>query len=156
EPSDLEKARECLTLIVTTGHRADGIISSVVALFKRGDDQRAMVNVNDVVRQVLNLVRHDLQIHEITVAAEYEAGMPQVSADRRQLQQVILNLVRNAIDAMESTSPHARRLRLATSLIVKSMAVLSVQDSGPGIVSEDQKRIFEPFFTTKPSGMGLG
>ena len=156
EPPDLERARECLTSIVESGRRADEIISSVVALFKRSGDQRAMLHVGDIVRQVLTLVRHDLHVHQIAVTVEYEGTLPQISADRRQLQQVILNLVRNAIYAMGSTEPHARHLRLVTRLNGNSTAVLSVQDSGLGIAYEDQDRVFEPFFTTKPSGMGLG
>jgi len=142
--------------IVEASHRADEVISSVRALFKPADTDKVMLHVSDIARQALSLIRHDLDVHKITVTAEYDENVPQIAADRVQLQQVILNLVRNAIDAMETVAPHERRLRLVVRLNGNSTAVLSVQDAGPGITAEGQQRIFEPFFTTKPSGMGLG
>src|SRR5215208_1598533 len=155
-PPDLEKVQESMESIVEASHRANEVISSVRALFRPADTHKAMLHVSDIARQALSLVRHDLDVHKITVTAEYDENVPQITADRVQLQQVILNLVRNAIDAMETVAPHARRLRLVVRLDGNSTAVLSVQDSGPGITAEGQQRIFEPFFTTKPSGMGLG
>src|SRR5215208_6390934 len=155
-PPDLEKVHESIRSIVDASHRANEVISSVRALFRPADTHKAMLHVSDIARKALSLIRHDLDVHKITVTAEYDENVPQIAADRVQSQQVILNLVRNAIDAMETVAPHARRLRLVVRLDGNSTAVLSVQDSGPGITAEGQQRIFEPFFTTKPSGMGLG
>ena len=115
-----------------------------------------MIHVDDVARQVLSLVEQDLLLNEVSLATEFQNDLPEIHADRTQIQQVILNLVRNAIDAMNSTPPRARRLRVATSLNGHSSVLLSVQDTGPGITSENSERVFEPFFTTKSSGMGLG
>jgi signal transduction histidine kinase len=105
---------------------------------------------------VLRLLQHDLQINEVSVATEFQDDLPDVHLDGTQLQQVLLNLVKNAIDAMRSVAPETRRLRLTTGFEGRSTVLLSVQDSGPGIPVEDRERIFDPFFTTKSGGMGLG
>ena len=110
----------------------------------------------DAVRLVLRLLQHDLQINEVSVATELQDNLPEVHLDGTQLEQVLLNLVKNAIDAMSSSPPEARRLRLKTSFDGQSTVLMSVQDSGPGISAENRERIFDPFFTTKPGGMGLG
>jgi C4-dicarboxylate-specific signal transduction histidine kinase len=102
------------------------------------------------------LLQHDLQINEVSVATELQDNLPEVHLDGTQLEQVLLNLVKNAIDAMSSSPPEARRLRLKTSFDGQSTVLMSVQDSGPGISAENRERIFDPFFTTKPGGMGLG
>jgi len=107
-------------------------------------------------RLALRLLKHDLQINEVSVTTEFQGNLPEVQIDGMELQQVLLNLVRNAIDAMSASPPEARRLRLTTSFDGRSTVSMSVQDSGPGISAEDRKRIFEPFFTTKSDGMGLG
>jgi signal transduction histidine kinase len=102
------------------------------------------------------LLQHDLQINEVSVATEFQDNLPDVHLDGTQLQQVLLNPVKNAIDAMRSVAPETRRLRLTTGFDGHSTVLLSVQDSGPGIPLEHRERIFDPFFTTKSSGMGLG
>ncbi len=155
-PPDLEEVRACLTLISGSGCRAEEIIAGVRELFKKRGDHRTMIHVDDVARQVLGLVEHDLSLSEISLTTNFQNDLPEIYADRTLIQQVILNLVRNAIDAMNSTSSRARRLHLATSLNGDSSVLLSVQDTGPGMTAEQSERIFEPFFTTKPSGMGLG
>jgi C4-dicarboxylate-specific signal transduction histidine kinase len=101
-------------------------------------------------------MEQELSLNEVSLATEFQNVLPEVYADRTQIQQVISNLVRNAIDAMNAKPPRARRLRLATSLDGHSAVLLSVQDTGPGITAERSERVFEPFFTTKPAGMGLG
>ena len=115
-----------------------------------------MIHVDDVARQVLRLVEHDLLLNEVSVATDFQNDLPVVHADRTLIQQVILNLVRNAIDAMNFTPPRAKRLRLVTSSDGHSSVLLSVQDTGPGVATEQSEQIFEPFVTTKPTGMGLG
>ena len=153
---DLEELNAILEDIETTSHRAGAIISSIRALSARTPiDQRTMTEMEGIARQVLRLTQHELQINEISVETEFQDRLL-VHADPTQLQQVVLNLVKNAIDAMSSVSPEARLLRLATRLEGSSNLLLSVQDSGIGISLEDKERIFDPFFTTKPTGMGLG
>ena len=155
-PPDLDEVRTCLASISNSSNRAEEIISGVRELFKKRGDHRTMIRIGDVARQALSLVEHDLLLNEVYLATDFQNDLPEVHADRTLIQQVILNLVRNAIDAMNSTPPRARRLRLATSLNGHSSILLSVQDTGPGITTEQPEYIFEPFFTTKPTGMGLG
>jgi signal transduction histidine kinase len=155
-PPNLDEMRVCLFSIAESSRRAEEIIAGVRELFKKSADHRTMIYLDDVTRQVLKLVEHDLLLHEVSLATDFQTDLPEVHADRIQIQQVILNLVRNAIDAMDSTAPNARKLRLATSFNGDSSVSVSVQDTGRGISAEQSERVFEPFFTTKPSGMGLG
>jgi signal transduction histidine kinase len=155
-PPEIEEMDEILTDIETDSLRAGAIISSIRELSKNATDGRALTRVEDVARLVLKLLRHDLQINEVSVATEFHGDLPEVYLDGTQLQQVLLNLVKNAIDAMRSVAPETRRLRLTTGFEGRSTVWLSVQDSGPGIAVEDRERIFDPFFTTKSGGMGLG
>ena len=155
-PPELEEMDEILTDIDAESHRAAAIISSVRQLSKTTPDRRAPTRVEDVARLALRLLQHDLQINEVSVVTEFQDNLPEVHLDDTQLQQVLLNLFKNAIDAMSSVAPEARRLRLTTSIDGHSMVVLSVQDSGPGIPVEDRERMFDPFFTTKSGGMGMG
>jgi signal transduction histidine kinase len=155
-PPELEEMDEILTDIDAESHRAAAIISSVRQLSKTTNDRRAPTRVEDVARLVLRLLQHDLQINEVSVATEFQDNLPEVHLDSTQLQQVLLNLVKNAIDAMSSVAPDARRVRLTTSFDGHSTVLLSVQDSGPGIPVEDRERMFDPFFTTKSGGMGMG
>src|SRR5882757_11308195 len=93
------------------------------------------------------------QINEVSVTAEFQSNLPEVQMEGMELQQVLLNLVRNAIDAMSFSPPEARRLRIKASFDGRSTVLMSVQDSGLGISAEDRERIFDTFFTTKPGGM---
>jgi signal transduction histidine kinase len=155
-PPNLDKVRDCLTGIVESSHRAEDIISSIRELFKTTPGSRTMVQINYVTREALALARHDLDANDVTVATEYQENIPTIDADRTQLQQVILNLVNNAIEAMQGVSPDRRRLRISTGFDGKSVVSIYIQDTGAGIAPEDQHRLFDPFFTTKPSGTGLG
>ncbi len=155
-PPELEDMDEILRDIEVDCHRAGEIISTIRELSKKTSDRRALTRVEDVARQSLRLLQHDLQISEVSVATKFEGNLPKVHLDAVQIQQVLLNLVKNAIDAMNSLPPEARHLRLTTSFDGHSTVLLSVEDSGPGISVEDQKHIFDPFFTSKHEGAGLG
>jgi signal transduction histidine kinase len=156
KPPELDEMNEILVDIEADCHRASEIISSIRKMSNKTSDQRALANVEDVARLALRLLQNDLQIAEVSVITEYQGNLPEVHLDGTQLQQVLLNLVKNAIDAMNVVAREARRLRLATSFDGHSTVFLSVQDSGPGIPAQDRERIFDPFFTTKSGGMGLG
>ena len=155
-PPELEEMDDILSDIEADSHRAGAMISSIRELPKKTTDRRAPTRAEDVARLSLRLLQHDLQINEVSVATEFEGNLPEVHLDGTQIQQVLLNLVKNAIDAMNSVPPEARRLRLTTSFDGHSTVLLSVEDSGPGIPVEDRERIFDPLFTTKSGGMGLG
>jgi C4-dicarboxylate-specific signal transduction histidine kinase len=115
-----------------------------------------MIEMNSIVRQVLKMVENDLHVHGVTVSTEFKDDLPQIMADRTQLQQVILNLIKNAIEAMADGRIAVKTLRLVTTQDGNSVVSLSVQDSGPGINPENGTQVFDPFFTTKSSGTGLG
>jgi len=155
-PRELEDMEDILSDIEADSHRAAAIISSIREMTTKTIHRSALTSAEDVGQLALRLLKHDLQINEVSVTAEFQGDLPEVQIDGMELQQVLLNLVRNAIDAMNSSPPEARRLRLKTSFDGQSTVLMSVQDSGPGISAEDRERIFDPFFTTKPGGMGLG
>jgi hypothetical protein len=155
-PPDLNSARECFDWIIDASHRSDKIIAAIRGLFRKRPIQFTAVQINDVVREVLALIEDDLQVQAVVATAEYGENLPEIHAAATQIQQVILNLVKNGIEAMRSVAPGKRRLRLVTGFNGKSTVAVYIQDSGPGIASQVQDRIFDPFFTTKPSGTGLG
>jgi signal transduction histidine kinase len=155
-PPELNRTSECLVSIVDATHRANEIIAAIRGLFRDAPTQRAMIQINDICSEVLNLVQDDLRVEAITATAEYQENLPPIHAAHAQIQQVILNLVKNAIDAVRSGSSGNRRLRLVTGFDGKSSVSVYIQDSGDGIAPKYRDRIFDPFFTTKPSGTGLG
>jgi signal transduction histidine kinase len=155
-PRDLEDLENILGDIEADSHRAGAIISSVREMTIKTTGQSSLTSAEDAARVALRLLEHDLQINEVSVTAEFQGSLPDVQLDGTELQQILLNLIRNAIDAMGSSPPEARRLRLEISFDGQSTVLMSVQDSGPGISAEDRERIFDPFFTTKSGGMGLG
>ena len=155
-PRELEGLEDILGDIETDSHRAGAMISSIRELTTKTIHRSALTSVEDVGQLALRLLKHDLQINEISVTTEFHGNLPEVQIDGMELQQVLLNLIRNAIDAMSSSRPEARRLRLKTGFEGQSTVWMSVEDSGPGVSAEVRERIFDPFFTTKPAGMGLG
>ena len=155
-PPDLEEVLACLTATIESSDRANEIVAGIRGLFKTIARQKTMIEINHVVRQVLLMVENDMHVHGVTVSTEFQEDLPPIMADHTQLQQVILNLIKNAIEAMGTGPTTIRTLRLATSQDANSVVSLSVQDTGPGINPENGAHIFDPFFTTKSSGMGLG
>ena len=155
-PPNLDEVRTSAIGVVESSRRANEIVSSVRTLFKKTDDRRSLIHLNDVARDVLGLLQHDLESSQVAVATDYRVNLPPVRADRIQLQQIVLNLVKNAIEAMSSGPSGSRHVRVVTRLNGNLTVLLSVKDSGHGITAEHQGRIFDPFFTTKPTGMGLG
>jgi signal transduction histidine kinase len=154
-PPQLEEMSVILKDIEDASLRIGATIAGVRELFKDATDQPATVNVDDVSRQVLRLLQHELQLNDISVVTEFQDDASSVRADPAQLQQVILNLIKNAVEAMSSAPMDRRRLHIGT-LLKGDFVFLSVQDTGAGVNLQDQARIFEAFFTTKRAGMGLG
>jgi signal transduction histidine kinase len=153
---DLDEARAALKDIVAAGQRAAEVISSVRTMFTKNRHGRTPVAVNDLVQDALNMVVADLRSQRVSVSTELHDGLPRLLADRGQLQQVLLNLTMNAIEAMSSVTDRARLLRIKSELVQESSEVLvTIEDSGTGIEG-DKDRIFEPFFTTKSTGTGVG
>jgi signal transduction histidine kinase len=156
EPPRFEEVKEILKDIEAASLRVGATIASVRGLFKEVADQPTTIYIEDVARQVLRLLQHELRFNEISVVTELQAAPSLVSADPTQLQQVILNLIKNATESMNFVPVGDRRLNVSTRVDENSRVLLSVRDTGTGIHPQDQSRIFEAFFTTKRSGMGLG
>lgn len=155
-PPELAKMDEILSDIEADSHRAGAIISNICELSKKTTDLKVPTRVEDVVRLVLRLLQNDLQMNEVSVTTEFQDNLPDVVLDSTRLQQVLLNLITNAIDAMSSVAPKLRQLRLTANFHDRASVSLSIQDTGPGIPFKDRDRIFDPFFTTKSGGGGLG
>jgi signal transduction histidine kinase len=152
-PPRIGKARQAMTRIVRDGNRASNVIARVRALVGRNEVHRTPLNLNSIVQEVIVLVRTELRRNNITVRSNLEQNLQPIACDRVQLQQVLLNLVVNAIEAM--VVAHPRLLAIATAADVAGV-IVSVQDSGIGLDELVLERVFEPFYTTKPRGMGIG
>ena len=154
---DLDQARLSLQSIVSEGHRADAVINNIRAMFRNEFTLRSLVDVNELIQRVLTLVTHKIGSKNIAVETDFaKKPAPCVRADPVQLQQVVLNLIMNAVEAMGSSAGQARELRLRTEIDPTDTVLITVADTGPGIDPKVAKNIFQPFFTTKPSGMGMG
>ena len=156
KPPNLERVRACLDLIAGGGHRAGQVIDSVRAMFEKGKQEKELLNVNQLIREVLELVRGEAQRKRIIVRSNLTDEIRPVLANRIQLQQVMLNLFTNAIEAMEFVPDAQRLLQVTSTLHPTDGLVIAVEDSGSGMDPRNVDRIFDPFFTTKPHGMGMG
>ncbi len=153
---DLDEARAAMSNVVSAGHRAGEVIGSIRAMFKKDRQEKTPVDLNVVIQDVLALVREELQTQGIRVQVQLTSPLPLVLGQSGQLQQVILNLVRNAAEAMDSVSARARVLRVKTAIHNPDGVWVSVEDSGEGIDPKNIDHIFEAFFSTKFQGMGMG
>jgi PAS domain S-box-containing protein len=153
---DLGEAQSALRRIVSDGHRASEVIASIRGMFRSGRRANAYYDVNALIREVLALVTGELTNNKVETQLELSEDMPKVLADRVQLQQVVLNLMMNAIEAMGSVQNGARVLGVNSEVRDGRDIVITVKDSGPGIEPENLDRIFDRFFTTKSNGMGMG
>jgi signal transduction histidine kinase len=154
---DLDDARAALQDVIDDAHRAGQVIFGIRSMFKKGATGRLLLDANDLVREVLDMVELDLRKHRVLVTTDLRDGLPQLRADRGQLQQVFLNLIVNAIEAMGSLTDRARALRVSSDIVREPSGVMiAIEDSGIGIKGENRDRIFEPFVTTKSTGTGIG
>jgi C4-dicarboxylate-specific signal transduction histidine kinase len=156
EPANLKEARGTLQSIVKDGNRAGEVIQRVRALANKTADQKAPLHINEVVNEVVSLVQHELSSHRVALRLELAPALPPVLADRIQLQQVILNLVINGIEAMQPVKDRPRELVIRTLQDEASHVLVTVSDVGVGVAAENADRLFDAFFTTKSSGMGMG
>jgi signal transduction histidine kinase len=155
EQPNLSEARAALKSIGEDGHRANEVITSISAMFKKNSNRRVPVDLNELVNDVLNLSRGELRSRKIALSTNLAADLPPISADPVQLREVLLNLVMNGAEAMSTTAENLRALVIASRLESDEVTI-TVEDSGAGIDSKDSDQIFEAFFTTKPTGMGMG
>jgi PAS domain S-box-containing protein len=155
DPPDIDSVREALAGVATDGHRASAVIQRIRALCRRTDPQRERLDINDIIREVVLLARHEVLGHRVSLRTDLASALPTVLGDRVQLQQVMINLVINGMEAMAPVTDRPREL-LIRSQHEDDQVLLAVQDSGTGIDPDNADRMFAAFFTTKPSGMGIG
>jgi len=142
--------------IIKEGNRASEVIQRVRALANKTDIEKAPLDVNDVVKDVIALVQREVSSHRVSLRIELAPALPMIPGDRVQLQQVIINLVMNGIEAMQSVTDRPRELEIRSQQDETHRVLVTVTDSGVGISAENADRLFNAFFTTKSSGMGMG
>jgi C4-dicarboxylate-specific signal transduction histidine kinase len=152
---DVEEAREAASRMVKDVSRAAEIISRIRVLFKKGTPQRELADINQIIRELADLMRSEATRHSISVRMELAAGLPQFIGDRVQLQQVLMNLLINSIDAMKKVEG-ARELTIKSQRVDNDELQVSVCDNGVGLPHQQADQIFNAFFTTKVHGTGMG
>ncbi len=155
-PPNMDEAHAALQRIVRDGTRAGEVIRRVRALAKKTDTKMAPLNLNDVLSEALSFVRHELLSSRVVLRQEYASALPLILADKVQLQQVILNLVINGIEAMQAITDRPRELVIRSEQAAAQHVRITVTDCGVGFSDDSAARLFNTFFTTKSSGMGMG
>src|SRR5262245_54554244 len=158
-PPNLSKTREALDRVLRDGTRGGEVLARIRSLLKRTPPAKTLVSVNQIAHDVLALTAGELRQHEIELSLDLAPNIPRVLGDAVQLQQVLLNLIRNAIESMAEIANGQRTLRLQSRLDEldgKPAAVVEVSDTGVGFSDSDRSRLFEAFHTTKSQGMGMG
>jgi C4-dicarboxylate-specific signal transduction histidine kinase len=153
---DLDQLRDAIGDIAADGRRASDVIARIRGLVKKNVPEPASVNINDVVQEVKSLVEHEVQKKGATLAMILEPALPVVMGDRVQLQQVLLNLLMNGMEAMIDVEPDKRQLSVTTSLTREGHVLVTVRDSGVGIRPDQVEQVFKPFHSSKVNGMGMG
>jgi PAS domain S-box-containing protein len=156
QPPDLEEVRQALGRIVENGTRAGNVIDRVRALIQKAPPRKDRFGINGAIREVIALTHSEAIRNGVAVQTELEERLPRVLGDRVQLQQVILNLVVNAVEAMGGVSDGVRELVVSTDQVDTNGVLVAVKDSGPGLAPVSVERAFDPFYTTKPDGLGMG
>ena len=154
ESPDLDEAREAVRRIIRDGNRGSDVIARIRALVKKEPASSLRLNVNDVIREIIPLAKTNLR--GVTMRMELMDKLPCVSADRVHLQQVLWNLITNALDAMKGVTGRLRVLRIQTQVTAQRTVLVTIQDSGVGLDPEHMQQLFEPLYTTKPNGLGMG
>ncbi len=153
---DLEQVRNAITRIVSGAHRASDVIRRIREFSKKGNPEMVRLDINEVIGDVVTLVQREVLGHHATVRLQLAAELPRVRGDRIQLQQVIINLVINGVQAMADVTDRARELVIRTERHDAVHVLVAVEDAGAGIDAEGSKQLFGAFYTTKPNGLGMG
>jgi PAS domain S-box-containing protein len=156
EPQDLEKVRQALGRIVKNANRASEVIDRIRAFIKKAPPQKDSLEVNETIREVTALTRSEAEKNGISMQTQLAEGLPLIPGDRVQLQQVILNLIINAVEAMSGLGEGSRELLISTAKAKPDGVLVAVRDSGPGLTPTTLERVFDAFYTTKSGGLGMG
>jgi signal transduction histidine kinase len=155
-PPNLAEAREAVQRIARDGTRASKVIRRIRDLLKKGEPARTPLNLNDLIQETVALARPEITRRKVSLQTRLAPELPSVPADRVQLQQVLLNLVVNALDAMGAVTGRQRVLCISTTRPEPHAVQVAVQDTGVGIDPQAATRLYDPFYTTKPDGLGMG
>jgi signal transduction histidine kinase/GAF domain-containing protein len=155
-PPDLEEAGQALARIVRDGSRAGDVIGRIRGLIKKASPRKDPLEINNAIREVIELTHSEALKNGVSVRTDLADGLPLIDGDRVQLQQVVLNLILNAVQAVGTVPEGAREVLITTSHAEPSGVLVGVKDSGPGLAPASLERVFEPFYTTKPGGLGMG
>ncbi len=156
QPPNLEETAEAIDRIIKDGKRAGDIVSRIRDFSKKAPARKEDLEINEAILEIMGLTRVAASEHGVVMTMQLSEGLPHILGDRVQLQQVILNLVMNAIEAMSEVAEGTRELLISTSTVAPGNVLIEVSDSGPGLPQADPGRIFEAFYTTKASGLGMG
>jgi C4-dicarboxylate-specific signal transduction histidine kinase len=157
DPPNFREVDDALSLIVKEGNRAGEVVERVRALIKKVPARKDALAIDDAILEVIALTRAEAANNSVSVRTQFAEGLPRVQGDRVQLQQVMLNLIVNAIQAMSGIGEGPRELQISIDAVPSEGGVrVGVRDTGPGLSPESLSRLFEPFYTTKPEGMGMG
>jgi C4-dicarboxylate-specific signal transduction histidine kinase len=151
---DVEEAREAASRVVKDATRAAEIITRVRQLFKKGTPEQALIDMNEIIREMIVLLSSDATRYDVSIQTELAKDLPKVMGDRVQLQQVLMNLMTNSIDAMKDLD--GTRQLFISSQAEDGHLMISVSDTGVGLPPKQADQIFDAFFTTKPQGTGMG
>jgi C4-dicarboxylate-specific signal transduction histidine kinase len=155
-PPHLEEVRQALARIVKDGHRGGDVIHRIRALTTTGPPEKDCLEINGAIREVIELTRREAAKNGVSVQAELADGLPIIQGDRVQQQEVILNLIINAIEAMTGIDARARELRISTAEAASGGVLVAAKDSGAGLAPATLEHLFDAFYTTKPGRLGLG
>ena len=155
-PPNLEKARLSAESIVRDGTRAGAVLDRIRALFRKEAPVKDWTDVNESIRELTLFLRNEADARQVLMRTQLSPALPNVMADRVQLQQVVMNLILNGMDAMSGTGARERELVIRSQKDKEDQVLIAVEDSGTGLDPETAERIFDPFFTTKPHGIGVG
>ena len=153
---DNSRLTEVMQKAVTQAERAGEVIQRLKNFFCKGQLVKTPCKINSILRETISLIRHDLTSSKTKIDLNFEKDLPFITADRIQLQQVMLNLMQNAIDAMRDMNPTERKIRIETNTLSKETVAITVNDTGPGFSKEVVHKVFKPFFSTKAHGRGMG
>lgn len=156
QPPELDQVRHALARVVQNGVRAGEVIERIRDLIKKKPPRKDFLEVNGIIREVIELTRTEAATNSVSVQTAFSERLPKVVGDRVELQQVLVNLILNALEAMSRTTESGRELLIRTTKAGSKGILVAVMDSGPGLLPASLERLFEPFYTTKPDGLGIG
>jgi C4-dicarboxylate-specific signal transduction histidine kinase len=156
DPPNLAKATQTVERIIQEGTRAGAVINRIRALFKKDGSPRDWVSINEIIQELMVLLRHEAISRQITIQTDLDPAIPKIKGDRVQLQQVILNLMMNGMDAMDNTAVPRKQLFVRSGTDGTSAISVCIEDQGAGVDPETGDKLFDPFFTTKSNGIGMG